>query len=1121
MMTTEWFTPLARMLPLLALFLAHPTMAVATEWQTANDSEVAAAIEKAQPGDVIVLKAGRYKGGWTLKPGQPGKLITLRAERPNRVLVGAASFLTGLQPVAGFHYAYSASHPVLPEKIQELDSGKELRWMAAPIDVDEVVGSYCYDEGAKRIFIHPSDSAGAAHHTYATVGSTIGLILADHTMVDGFVMTGFGDAAIRGSNLTGAVAQNCVLYGNGYGIHFAGGKDCVIRGNHVWNNRPTYQEGAQIMIGCAPPAERFLVENNIAHDSTAIGIRFYAGKAKDCMARGNLMFGNSYGFWYKVNEIEGTLAAENNVAFENGNGDLGALVMKNNSYGVHIEPYVKDPTDLAMEDLKADPKFVDAAWRDYRLQSDSPARGKGPGGADPGAFPYKGDVFFVKPDGDDKADGASVTNAWKTLGHATQQLKGGQTLYVFPGQYNEPLRLTGKVAPQGQTTKVRVHGNGPLGSGTGLHPASKAWVQAVEITECASLELANFSVRNAQDAGLKIVKSRDVTFLHCASYFNTGDGVLIADSSGVALQRTALWQNGGSGLHVQRSANVELLSSIAAENKLAQVFLGEGVKDYYGDLNALGGSVIGQIVPGGGKAGDLAEWRKQTGGEIHSVALTVKPIDPSKDDFRAPAGSALATGGLYDSPVGPEGAVIVDRVVHKPIERVEVVSVTSTSANLLWHTPGRMCGTALKWGTDEECRNVYDRASSEDNSEYELVHTVSLINLAPGTTYHFRPGFADFAAAGNPLVWDEKDYTFTTATAERSPRQLYVSLEGNDSKNGLSKATAWRTLHHAARQAAAGDTVTILPGRYTELLRPLQTGSSEDRRITFRAERPLTVFLDGGMIKFKRPGRPHAAQLHGKAYITLENLVGEKCSENIDYGGYRGGWGYAGIFRVSGGAMNEFKYCVADARYRWMVGFCVFDGGQMAGIEEPEHQAQYAAKITDSITLACWNSFFGFARARVVLDHNIHFSSMTKMFTLVRGPERWLSARNSIYQDLSHQKRKASRPIFDKTSPTMLDSDYNCFAWLPESKKDAVEIDEKHIVELEGWQKVSGQDKHSLENTPDYPLTALDLNEKGYDQRPLQIGDFVLPKDSPLRGKASDGSDIGARWEKWLASDVK
>ena len=109
---------------------------------SAAEQEVVAAIGKAKPGDTIVVRTGFYKGGWTLKPGEPGKPITLKAERAGRVFIGQLDIVAGLTPVPGATYSYSRDYPAAPPKLRELDTGKEMRWMATPMDVEEVVGSY-------------------------------------------------------------------------------------------------------------------------------------------------------------------------------------------------------------------------------------------------------------------------------------------------------------------------------------------------------------------------------------------------------------------------------------------------------------------------------------------------------------------------------------------------------------------------------------------------------------------------------------------------------------------------------------------------------------------------------------------------------------------------------------------------------------------------------------------------------------------------------------------------------------------------------------------------------------------------------------------------------------------
>lgn len=1077
------------------LWIAAPVDLCAAGALLPSDQGIINALANAQPGDTITLKPGFYRGGWTLKPGEPGKPITLRAERAGRVFVGSLDTITGFEPVESFAYAHAAPYPAEPEKLRELDTGKELRWMATPMDVEEVVGSYCYEKESKRLFVHPTDSAGTSHHAYAPVPTTNGLVVASHTVVDGLVMTGFGGAAIKGDKVTGVTIQNCKLYRNGSGIVFGESQSCIVRDNECWENRPDYSQGAQISF--LGSTRGMLVEGNRVHGGLADhnGIFIYSGDHRDNIYRRNVL--------WDVNGATIKGPGTNNLAEHNVcMGGFGTCVMRHNTYASPVLATPGRKTDLILSELKKDPKFADPAWQDFRLQSNSPARGKGKDGSDLGAFPYQGDVFFVGPRGNDGADGTSEATAWKTLAHATRALEPGQTLYISPGRYDEPVLLNGKRGLAGKRTCVRVHGRG------------KALVSRVEIHDSAGLEVSGLRVTGARHLGFSIKNSSDVTLLKCASYGNAGAGVVASGCRGLRLRRCAIWGNKGGGVLVDDCPDTEIVSSIIARNGTSQLsFTGAKELGYYGEFNAFG-EPVARLDPAAPRDLSLAEWQKRCGSEERSSVLKERLADPEHGDFRAPPGTHLAVAGLYYSPPGPDGLALGPRTKQGTIERVEVVSVTSTSANILWYTPGRMCGTMLKWGPTEPCGNLYDRGSDPNHSEYELVHTVSLVGLQPDTRYYFRPGYADLGAADKRIVWEAGERTFTTTKADPQPRALFVSLDGDDANDGLTRETAWRTLHKTAREAHAGDTVTILPGRYPELLRPLQTGTSDDRRITFRGERPLTVFLDGGMIRHKRPGRPHNVQLHGKAFITIENIVGEKCSENIDYGGYRGGWGYAGIFRTSGGAMNVFRNCVADARYRWMSGFVFFEAGHMAGLEKPA----YAARVTDSATLGCWRAIQGFSVAPLLLEHNIYFVTMTGMHSVHCGPGKWVS-RNCIYQDHVKGKRQwGGIPVFGNTE--IVDSDYCSFAWMPDSKRTVARAGNRRggepIAGLAAWQKVSGQDAHSVEHTPQYPLTKLELPSGRFDHRSLRLEDFILPKDSPLRGKGTEGSDIGVRWGEWV-----
>jgi len=75
---------------------------------------------------------------------------------------------------------------------------------------------------------------------------------------------------------------------------------------------------------------------------------------------------------------------------------------------------------------------------------------------------------------------------------------------------------------------------------------------------------------------------------------------------------------------------------------------------------------------------------------------------------------------------------------------------------------------------------------------------------------------------------------------------LWVNANGgNDANNGLTSATAFRTLQKAASLAGPGTTVHILPGVYRETVLPLLDGTAAER-VTYQAENgPGTAILRG------------------------------------------------------------------------------------------------------------------------------------------------------------------------------------------------------------------------------------------------------------------------------------
>jgi hypothetical protein len=1049
---------------------------------------ITAAAQKVDPGSIITVLPGWYEGGIVLKAGSDESPTILREAKRGRAFIGRPVVVSGFERAPGLEYTYVAPFSGKLPTLIEVDTGVGLRSVASIIDVEELAGGYFLDEAAGKVYIHPSDSGSPGHHLYASVRQDqIGVTMASNSVLDGFALSGFGGSGVKASDVENVIVQNTTAYLNGIAISLSGKvRESVVRGSEVWSNRSNYNEDAQIMITGDPSG--VLIENNKAHTSSRFGIRFYSDSVHDCMARGNLVYGNADGFFYKVKVNDGRMGAENNIAFDNTGGSVEGQVMRHNTYSSYqvMTTGPKGESDLDVSTLGGDPMFADVAYRDYRLQSDSPARKGAPDGSDLGAFQYDGSVVYVSRNGNDQKPGTSVAEAWKTLSHALKNLKAGQTLYIEGGNWNEPLLVSGIKASASKPVVIRAHRR------------AKLQFPAITVTDCDHVKLQDLS---AVATGIRVGNSRNVEFLRCNSMNSEQSGLEIARSREIVFAQGALATNTGNGIRVDTdSSDIALISTILKGNKKADLEVPVESAGFYSNFNAF--------------ESGLEDVRRKYGQDLDSMPIAKEEFaGRADDDFRVRAGQPLAVGGRYSRPVGPSGVFLSGKIERKNFERVEVISTTRTSANVTYWTPGRRVGTMIQWGETLKYTKKLDLAD-ELQGEYETFHTVSMVGLKPATQYHYRLGWRHHA--DGEVIWSE-DMTFKTAQDDPKPRQLYVSLEGSDGNNGETPATAWKTLHKAAREARAGDTVTIAPGRYMELLRPLQTGVSEDKRITFRAERPLSVFLDGGLIKFQRDGRSYCVQIQSKAFLTFQNLVCERV-QMYGNGGYLSARGYAGLFGISGSVGIEIKDCVMDGRERWMPCIWANYAGEMPG----SPQGARGFVVTDSLLAYGWRSL-GYSAVRPCeVRNSLLVRPLTGLITEV-GDQSRLILRNNVITNQMFAKAP-SFPLW--YNGAKIDSDYNFYVWDPENPSRFITKDLKGG--LEAWKVKMDRDKNSREMDDTGGLMPL-LVKFGFgpnaksewknypDKSPLTIEEVLLPKNSPARKAGENGEDVGPRWEKWIA----
>ncbi|HER35056.1 MAG TPA: DUF1565 domain-containing protein, partial [Halothiobacillaceae bacterium] len=75
-------------------------------------------------------------------------------------------------------------------------------------------------------------------------------------------------------------------------------------------------------------------------------------------------------------------------------------------------------------------------------------------------------------------------------------------------------------------------------------------------------------------------------------------------------------------------------------------------------------------------------------------------------------------------------------------------------------------------------------------------------------------------------------------------REYHVAVGGDDGRPGTANAPL-RTISAAARQAQPGDVITVHAGVYRERITPPRGGTSDDRRIIYRAAPGETAIIKG------------------------------------------------------------------------------------------------------------------------------------------------------------------------------------------------------------------------------------------------------------------------------------
>jgi tetratricopeptide (TPR) repeat protein len=788
-----------------------------------------------KPGDTLTIGPGEYFECVKLvNLGSPEQETLVRAEIPGTVLLrGDRDAAWNFKRVEGRRFVYVTDHDQAVLSVNEVDT---LMTLARADDADTLEfspGKYYFDAPNKKLYLSSSDFQPPDHHRY-TVGN-----LKDH----GFLLRGTKRVTLDGLAAAGylsatnaallfpssgfllhetkfSVVRRCAAFLNGSGITLNTGTNGC---SNIVTECRAYGNMLDGIVGYNPNGET--IRDSHCFLNRTYGARYYARRSGEgmCLLYNLLAWGNPGGdYWFKGFGLSGGdkhALAEKCVGLKDvfihntkqcitgggpaaNNGDPTMIVV---------------PAEAATFDHFTDREFADPMNFDYRLQETSPFRQPGANYAYRGAYPYETNIYYIKGSGDDSLNGLSMSNAWKTVGHAIKQLKPGDTLYIAGGSYSNDISLTAR------NIKIR---------GRGLAPVVMDGFLNILQSEDVAIERIQFT------GAVRVEKSRDIAVANCV--FSGGGTAAAGGMQGVLSRFTTGGAAGGVDFEgVDGLRFMHNVMAVPLQMKKCSKALLSG--NLFGSLPAVRADKIEQTLCSsynsyadaascweiGGIKASLDEIQKthDTGSIILKPDIAVSNgvasvINECKFAGRGPLGTSI---GLYRE-WQPKSMRLVGPFVH---------SVSETTANLEWWTTLPV-SVELCWGDTPDCTNA---VAIRQNSFYSY----SLTGLEPGRKYYARLKPTQLNANADPARrfrisgkdWAAVEFT-TSAKAGNAPQTYYVSTKGNNSLNGLSRETAWKTLQYAADHVRPGDTVLLAGGKYSGTVYFRVTGD-KGKPITFKA----------------------------------------------------------------------------------------------------------------------------------------------------------------------------------------------------------------------------------------------------------------------------------------------
>ena len=1064
-----------------------------TSWQTAWRT-VHFGVSNLRAGDTLIIGEGEYlereiqinvletthAAEGTVRPpqiGEPGRPIRIMAAPGHRVVLTGATTLDGFRRTPGTGHTYE--RVCTKERIYTVwESGTQimLQWAGSVERVDELPGTYFLDPEACKLYVRFTDDRRPSARSVRVRGPRVGLrIHGSYVHVKGLWFTNYGSAIYcrpnedraRGIKTHGdhITVEDCAFFANDMaGLHVSAVKGCLFKNNYGRQNGTR----GSILMQNADLADNLFVGNVL--ESSEPTVRTHGGGLHYAL--------NNYGGSGRRNHIVDNLILDRTRAFRckpalkesvlQGNVFLGTfystrtlgrteedrVVVRNNTFlgpiswwrerlgptgasgdwaapeKAFINNFHTEPGRSA-ESIE-DARFVDPAYADHRLQSDSPLIGGALGGGNRGAFRVQTErILYVSPEGDDGASGTSQRRALKTLRRAASMLRPGDTLYLLPGVYSETLTVAAS-GLKGRAICVRAHGKGQVQIPNVVLTGSHLTVEGITVpagdgigvlVEGDSVSLKDCRITGRRGSGIHATRARHLSLRHCTVAGN------------------------GTGLRLRTgSSHASIRDCIIANNRKAQLAIDEHSRR--------GFTASHNVYFGPGMDGKLAAT------EVRSVFVDPLFVDAGKADYRLRWDSPAARVAAFAAAAGSEPV----RVRPIEVSDVRLNRVGPHSAVATWSTPLDDTRGSVQYRVRDE-----GEWESVADPEWGTVHGAGLVDLRPQTEYEFRvvaTGRRGGTAQTDPMV---------LRTAEETPGAAiyYLAPDGNDSANGLSQKTAWRTIRRACQMVGPGDTVLIAPGVYRHAIVPFK-GGTQDRRITFRRNGNGVALIDGG------GAVAPLVRLVSKSHITIGGLTFDGIPEVGQSGG---------VFNLSGCTDIEMLNCRVGVKEAssWRSGNLL--------------SASDCQRLLLEGNVSWGNSYHirTYDCSGIVIKNNTFVNSTMIGCVLSGGDD--IALLNNIWYRPCIPGKSNQAVMLRGTSIRRVVCDHNLYYSPYEHHKIGIvqgdSLDTRVSGDdLEQWRTNSGYDAHSIQAAPLFV--------------DVEAGDFRLRPGSPAIGAGTDRQDIGA-----------